>query len=80
MAALCHSMVEEQNGGLCVCSGKGLPVVRDCRVNWKVQLIMAACHRALCQHAEYDILQNGDRTGAERDGVKKPLEEERDFL
>lgn len=48
MAARCHSLVEEQNGGLCVCSGKGLPVVRDCWVNWKVQLVLAACHRALC--------------------------------
>lgn len=28
MAALCHKMVAEQNGGSSVCSGKGLPVVR----------------------------------------------------
>jgi len=71
MAALCRKMVAEQNYGPCVCSGKGLPVVRCFWVNWTGQLVLPPSHRALCQQVESDILQNGDPTGAERDGIKK---------
>lgn len=43
-------------------------------VNWMGQLVLPAKHRALCQRVGCDVLQNGDPTGAERDGVKKPCD------